>query len=151
MAVQFPIEPTGETHLSELGGCIDSLVTRPAQTRDGRHDDDVAVAGDRCGSSNEVCELLGHHRPSDRERGREQSLQGLGRAARGGERVDRRRVLALAVGLCSVAWAGCGADRCSIDEHNETLLTGEMRERTTALRDSIVAGEIVVPFETGRR
>jgi basic membrane protein A len=39
----------------------------------------------------------------------------------------------------------------SIDEHNETLLTGEMRERTTALRDSIVAGEIVVPFETGRR
>jgi basic membrane protein A len=39
----------------------------------------------------------------------------------------------------------------SIDEHNETLLTGEMRERATALRDSIVAGEIVVPFETGRR
>ena len=39
----------------------------------------------------------------------------------------------------------------SIDEHNEALLTRAMLERAAAVRDSIVAGRITVPFETGRR
>lgn len=39
----------------------------------------------------------------------------------------------------------------SIDEHNRDLLTPEMLERVAALRDSIVAGTIRVPHESGRR
>jgi basic membrane protein A len=39
----------------------------------------------------------------------------------------------------------------SVDEHNRDLLTPEMLAVAAALRDSIVAGAIAVPSETGRR
>jgi basic membrane protein A len=39
----------------------------------------------------------------------------------------------------------------SIDDHNRALLTPEMLARAGALRDSIVARQIRVPIETGRR
>lgn len=39
----------------------------------------------------------------------------------------------------------------SIDEHNRALLTEEMLATAAALRDSIVAGQIPIPAETGRR
>jgi basic membrane protein A len=39
----------------------------------------------------------------------------------------------------------------SVDEHNRELLSAAMLERAAALTDSVVAGRIVVPFETGRR
>ncbi len=46
-----------------------------------------------------------------------------------------------------LAEAGVGF---SLDEHNEALLPPALLERAAALRDSIVAGHIEVPFETGR-
>jgi basic membrane protein A len=39
----------------------------------------------------------------------------------------------------------------SVDEHNRALLTKEMLAVAAALRDSVVAGQIPVPVETGRR
>ena len=39
----------------------------------------------------------------------------------------------------------------SVDEHNRALLTPEMLAVAAALRDSVVAGQITVPVETGRR
>jgi basic membrane protein A len=39
----------------------------------------------------------------------------------------------------------------AVDEHNRDLLGAETLARVEALRDSIVAGAIEVPFETGRR
>jgi len=39
----------------------------------------------------------------------------------------------------------------ALDEHNRDLVPADMIERVQALRDSIVAGEIRVPSETGRR
>ena len=39
----------------------------------------------------------------------------------------------------------------ALDDNNRALLTPEMLARVAALRDSVVAGTIVVPAESGRR
>lgn len=39
----------------------------------------------------------------------------------------------------------------ALDEHNRSLVTDAMRARVAGLRDSVVAGTIVVPSESGRR
>ena len=39
----------------------------------------------------------------------------------------------------------------AVDEHNRDLLSDDVLSRVSALRDSIIAGDILVPSETGRR